>query len=1098
MAVALALALCVAGAFACMAAPAERAWAAPPAANQGDPKANGDLYWSDYFQSYVLAGFRATLYETPDGGGYDDVPFEYPAFLTASNAAGKGNFKGWGYSNFAYSYVDIANKRSIEVSALPDRGHCCQSNNDTTTSAPHVAVLVLDETESGWDASHAVYHGVFVLYVNNEVGSGTGDEYDQATVGWAKVEGYWRAYGSLDIAKVSANDSITKGNGCYTLAGARYAVSRADDGEACDTLVTDASGKARSKPLPVGTYTVRETEPPSGYRLDASTYTVEIEAGGVAHVNGGSVADAPAGQPVEALVSKVDAQTGGSAQGNASLAGARFAVKYYANMDGDASGEPTRSWVFETDAAGRAAFDESHLVSGDPFYLDTGYPGATGRPILPRGTVTIREIAAPEGYNLDDGCGGPAPTATSLVTGDDPVTLVAGNSQADSVQRGDFRVIKSGEVDFDGNDPQRPESVLVAGIRFQIINASAAPVVSPEDGKTKIAPGGVVCTIVTDENGYASTRSGKEVNGWSVPKGWSGALACGTYGVHEVIPPAVQADYRERHGTELLAAPDWRMSIPREGCYAPAALVEDKIPQTPLKIVKVDSESGLPVRGICSFRLLDANGDAVVHTARYPEERSEEVWTTNADGEVMLPLMLKQGTYRVQEVSAPRGYALGEETISFGVPAEYRTWDDPLVVEFADAPLRGSIEIAKSDGAGSPLAGACYAVQAAEDIVTLDGEVHAVRGQVVANLTTDAAGAARADGLYLGSYDVYEVKAPQGYAVDPETHRVEVGACAEGPQKVGARCSFSNEPTTFRLKKVDSAAGTPLPGAVFRIWTDDGAYDERVATDGAGVLEVSRLAPGTYHVHEEESPAGYWADGSQSRDFSFTVDERGLITSRERGIASGSSLEIERSNAPVSLGTTATVNGGHEGTLGTNVRLVDVVEYHGCVPGESYTVQGSLHRAVEDDDGAMKDGGEIAGSDGEPVTANATFEAEQAEGAVEVVFEFDSTAMEGASVVAFEEMFHGDELFASHADIDDEGQTVVFPVAVGVPAPKGPKPPVPETELAQTGDELLRLANPIALAAAGSLALCAHAVRRPRRLLRRRSLSVPRPSGVDK
>jgi len=54
---------------------------------------------------------------------------------------------------------------------------------------------------------------------------------------------------------------------------------------------------------------------------------------------------------------------------------------------------------------------------------------------------------------------------------------------------------------------------------------------------------------------------------------------------------------------------------------------------------------------------------------------------------VTLPMKLDEGTYFVHEVEAPEGYVLGTDDVEFTVD-EWRTWDEPIVVEYADAPIR--------------------------------------------------------------------------------------------------------------------------------------------------------------------------------------------------------------------------------------------------------------------------------------------------------------------------------------------------------------------------------------------------------------------------
>mgnify|MGYP000184714816 CR=1 FL=1 len=74
-----------------------------------------------------------------------------------------------------------------------------------------------------------------------------------------------------------------------------------------------------------------------------------------------------------------------------------------------------------------------------------------------------------------------------------------------------------------------------------------------------------------------------------------------------------------------------------------------------------------------------------------------------------------------------------------------------------------------------------------------------------------------------------------------------------------------------------------------------------------------------------------------------------------------------------------------------------------------------------------KETGEPILIDGKKVTASTTFTAEKAEGSVEVVFEFDASAIAGTTVVAFESMEYKGIEVAVHADIEDKDQTVYIP-----------------------------------------------------------------------
>ena len=72
------------------------------------------------------------------------------------------------------------------------------------------------------------------------------------------------------------------------------------------------------------------------------------------------------------------------------------------------------------------------------------------------------------------------------------------------------------------------------------------------------------------------------------------------------------------------------------------------------------------------------------------------------------------------------------------------------------------------------LSGAVFQVIASEDIITADGTIRANAGDVVAELVTDENGYAETDLLYLGKYEVKEITAPDGYVLNAESQFVEL------------------------------------------------------------------------------------------------------------------------------------------------------------------------------------------------------------------------------------------------------------------------------------------------------------------------------------
>lgn len=428
-------------------------------------------------------------------------------------------------------------------------------------------------------------------------------------------------YGNIDLVKVSAIEEMCEGNPLYSLKGAEYTVYR-NSGctDVAGVITTDEDGYGKLEDLEPGDYWVKETKQAPGHALDPDTYKTTVISDETTRVNGKTVSDIPQSDPVGMLVGKVDASTGEPvAQGDASLAGALFTTRFYAGdytsvQAAEASGAPARTWVFETDDDGFAYLAEEYKYSGDPLFHQTN-----GDASIPLGTILIQETRAPQGYNLDDGHGGVPKVFLVRITPDGAVgeAVYTYNTPQvpDTVKRGDFRLVKEVPVTVydepNGDMPQEVKRILVPGVKFVLYNDSASYVLSPETGD-KVAPGDRVCTITVDVNGLATTKDvNAAVNGWSKPGDWTGALAYGTYRVHEVIPADVAAAFKAKWGKELLPVDDWKTTISEEGQYDPPALVNDHIPQTPLKIVKTDAETGRQIPLPCSFQLEDEGGNLV-------------------------------------------------------------------------------------------------------------------------------------------------------------------------------------------------------------------------------------------------------------------------------------------------------------------------------------------------------------------------------------------------------------------------------------------------------------------------------------------------------
>lgn len=96
---------------------------------------------------------------------------------------------------------------------------------------------------------------------------------------------------------------------------------------------------------------------------------------------------------------------------------------------------------------------------------------------------------------------------------------------------------------------------------------------------------------------------------------------------------------------------------------------------------------------------------------------------------------------------------------------------------------------------------------------------------------------------------------------------------------------------------------------------------------------------------------------------------------------------------------------------------MDTVRYSGLTVGKTYKLSGVL---------MDKSTGEPLTVDGKPVTAEKEFTPKSESGAEELRYTFNASALAGKAVVVFEDLYEGENKVASHADIEDEGQTVTF------------------------------------------------------------------------
>ncbi len=491
--------------------------------------------WADDQMAYCAQPSKAT----PSEGGYEKAPLSTASGRDAEAAADL--WFGWGGPGFDYSmwpgaWYDGTPMNDARYAALT---HIILS--DTYSSSGDQAMHGCTQAFRSWcqqnvlgfddggsvingDATGRLMHSrmgevkqsfkAFQLYTGS---------FSQMIVSFS-----YTPYGSVELEKQSGNDAMSSGNDAYSLAAEYTLYSDEACTQAVSVMALDDSGRGRIDEVEPGDYWLKESKAAPGFAIDEAAYAVTVEPDKTATVAAGHVQDTPQSNAVDVVVAKADATTEkAQPQGDSALSGAEFTVEYYKGIyssadEARASGSPERTWVLATDDEGKAHLSSDSKVSGDAFYYASD--GAT--PVIPLGTVLVTETKVPCGYNLDDGRGNAPETHLAKVESDndriEAVSTYNSPVAKDTVKRGDYRLVKEVPVSIysegAGDMPQDAKRVLVPGVEFQLINDSTNPVASPETGE-EVAPGGVVCTITTDENGLATTKDeNAAANGWSKPE----------------------------------------------------------------------------------------------------------------------------------------------------------------------------------------------------------------------------------------------------------------------------------------------------------------------------------------------------------------------------------------------------------------------------------------------------------------------------------------------------------------------------------------------------------------------------------------------------
>ena len=787
--------------------------------------------------------------------------------------------------------------------------------------------------------------------------------------------GYYRVIktlhkGYLTLHKDSSNKTLTDTNDCYSLAGAEYGVyTDSNCSNKVATLTTDESGNANTVSLTPGRYYVKETKAPKGYFTDSQVYTADVSgANRESSPVKLSVSDNPANDPMAMLLGKYDGQktyngAGNLPQGSATLAGAEFTVDYYATLD-------------------YKSYDDLKNADVKPTRSWTFKTNENG-------------IA---NFKADDFVSGDAFYYNS---NNDPCiprgTVVIRETKAPAgyVKSDDVSFQKIQENPTTGavrtyNVPKVAEQVYRSDIEFtkKADNGSAHlagvpfKVTSLTTGESHVA--------VTDENGYFSSAS--------------------SWNAHD----------------SNTNANDWALTA-----------------SGTIDSTKLDANAGF---WFGNNSVLDGNGTTAT---------SDAVKADNKLG--ALPF----DTYSVEELrcTANEGYALVNTTVTVsrnGASIDFGTLDDPepeihtTAYDASDSDHYigvGTVKVTDKVEYSHLVAGKTYTVigelhdAATGDAVTVNGQAITAEKTFTAE---DSAGSVTLD----YTFDSYDLKGKT--LVVYETLTDAKGAkLAEHRDKSDVSQQVTVLTPKLSTSAVDDADNGKSVTAEGDVTVTDYVRYTGLTAGQTYTLSGTLMDKSTKKAFVDANgnpvtaTTGFTADAESGiATATFTFDASGIKTGTklvafETISTNGIEIAVHKDindidqtvtvKAPI-IGTTAVdaADGDKTVTGEENVAVRDTVHYNNVTPGKTYKVIGTLYEKVLDKNGkvtkkAFKD------KDGTPITAEANFTAEDSYGNVDVTFYFDGSSLkEGTSLVAFESLSYNDKELASHADVNDSGQTVII------------------------------------------------------------------------
>ena len=687
---------------------------------------------------------------------------------------------------------------------------------------------------------------------------------------------------------------------------------------------------------------------------------------------------------------------------------------------------------------------DSNLIT----QMTTNAEGKAVSESIPYGTYWLKEIEAPEGFALN-----PNWSEAITLNAESAVVTVTDIPQNDPINV----VLRKRDADTAEDNSQGSASLQNAEFTVKYYKGYY-----DSDPKAQGIEAARSWVLKTDEQGICKLLDSYKVSGDDFYKDSNGyeTFPLGTVTIQETKAPSGY----------LIDSQIFVRQIKGEGTIEPVdvyneVIVSEKVIRGGVSIEKWDFETknkvpqGSATLAGAEFTITNQSAKAVIVDGK-SYEKGKEIMTIKSDEEGIASTknaVLPYGEYQISETKAPDGYLPEGENLTQNFSIRKNGELVELNTEKTAAQnkvIRGGVKIEKWDyelhekvpQGSATLEGAEFTItNQSKQPVIVDGVSYPV-GAVIMTLVTDQEGVALTKNNILpyGEYQISETKAPVGYLPEGEnlTQKFSIRENGKIVELNTEDTAAQNQVKRGDLQLVKAEDGTlhRMAHVKFTITSKTTGESHPFVTDENGYYSTSSSwNPHTQNTNRgEASEDGIWFGTSKPNDEhgaliydTYTIEEQECEANKGHKLIKFD-VVIKRDNVTVDLGTitddllpvvsihtTASVKDtmGNDAYAVDNVTIADEVFYSNLTPGEEYTLKGML---------MDKSTGKALLIEGKEITSEKTFTASKETGTISVEFTFDARGLEGKEIVVFEKLYWKEAEIASHEDIEDEDQTILF------------------------------------------------------------------------